>query len=126
MLNLLMKDCTTIANKTTTKAFNNAIKKTEINDRKLGSVSNPRVKYTTDLSNWIEINKRLGIDDLLPHKDAIKASAVKKLEEEKLARKEFEEMIKEHKRQKIYENTNKSKLRTKPNANKSEISNASR
>ena len=114
--------------RTTTKAFNNVIQKTEIADRKLGSVSNPKIKYTTDLSNWIEINKRLGIDDLLPQKDMIKAAAVKKLEEEKKARQEFEEMIKEHKKQKIYENSNKSKLKVnaKPNTSKSEISNTSR
>lgn len=108
----------------TTKVFNDVIHKTEITDRKLGSVNNPNVKYTTDLSNCIEINKRLGIDDLLPQKDVIKAAAVKKLEEEKKARQEFEEMVKEHNKQKRLDTNNKSK--TKSNVNKFDLHNASK
>lgn len=108
----------------TTKVFNNVIQKTEITDRKLGSVEDPKVKYTTELSNCIEINKRLGIDDLLPQKDVIKAAAVKKLEAEKKARQEFEEMIREHNKQNRNKRANKSKISSK--VNKSELHNTSK
>jgi hypothetical protein len=80
------------------------------------------VKHTTDLSNSISINKRLGIDHILPQKDYNKAAAQRKIEEERKARKEFESMVKEHNREKREASINKSKFSTGSKMNKSTMS----
>ena len=58
---------------------------------------NQKIKYTTELSDTISINKRLGIEHLLPQKDVKKPAAQKKLDEEREARKLFQEMVSAHK-----------------------------
>ena len=62
-----------------------------------------KVKHTTDLSNTIEIHRRMGTDSLLPQKDYNKLAAIKKLEEEKIAREEFHEMVKQNKKERRQE-----------------------
>lgn len=86
------------------------------NSRTAASQSN--IKYTTDLSNSISINKRLGVEHLLPQKDYNRAAAQRKLEEDKKARAEFEEMVKERKRDTAM---NKSKLSTTSKMSKSTV-----
>lgn len=80
------------------------------------TASQSNIKYTTDLSNSISINKRLGIEHLLPQKDYNRAAAQRKLEEDKKARAEFESMVKERNRDTTM---NKSKLSTASKMSKS-------
>lgn len=105
------------------KDIEKIVAKANERERVAKTTRSPNVKYTTDLSNSIEIHKRLGIEHLLPQKDFNKAAALKKKEEERKARKEFEEMVKEHNRQRRTETLTKSKTVTKPQSlNKSVMS----
>ena len=64
----------------------------------------------------------MGIEHLLPQKDFNRASAQRKLEEERKARAEFEAMVKEHKREHRDATMNKSKLSTGSKMSKSAVS----
>lgn len=72
-----------------------------------------KIKFTTELSDSISINKRLGIEHLLVQKDVNKAAAIKKLEEERKAKIEFKEMVMRHQKAKRGQNMNKSYTSTK-------------
>lgn len=105
------------------KDIENIVARANERERVATTTRNTNIKYTTDLSNSIEIHKRFGIEHLLPQKDFNKAAALKKKEEEKKARKEFEEMVKEHNKQRRTETLTKSKTVNKPQSlNKSVMS----
>jgi len=71
------------------------------------------VKQTTNLSNSIEIHRRMGTETLLSQKDYNKLAAIKKLTEEKKAKIEFKEMVQQHNRNRKDASMNKSKLSSK-------------
>lgn len=95
------------------KDIESIIAKANARESKMTASEAPKIKYTTDLSNTIEIHKRLGVEHLLPQKDYNKAAAVKKMEEERKARREFEEMVKQHNREVRNNTINKSKTTNK-------------
>lgn len=78
----------------------------------------PAVKYTTDLSSSIDIRKRLGIEHLLPKQEFDKAATIKRIGDERKARREFEEMVRSHNGQEKSSTVVKSQKSNTENRNK--------